>query len=41
MVLKDAKIRDEPELEVLLVGDPNRIEEGFKIITHQRRQPLD
>ena len=37
MVLNDAKIRDEPELEALLVRDPNQIEEGFKVITHQRR----
>jgi len=37
MALKDAKIKDESELESLLVGDPNQIEEGFKIITHQRK----
>jgi len=36
MVLNEAKIRDESELEALLVKDPNQIEEGFKIITHQR-----
>ena len=37
MALKDTKIRDESELEALLVKDPNQIEECFKIITHQRR----
>jgi len=37
MALKDAKIKDESELESLLVGDTNQIEEGFKIITHQRK----
>jgi len=37
MTLKDAKIKDEAELESLLVRDPNQIEEGFKIITHQRK----
>ncbi len=35
MTLKDATIKDEAELESLLVRDPNQIEEGFKIITHQ------
>ena len=37
MVLKDAKIKDEAELESILVKEPNQIEEGFKIITHQRK----
>ena len=37
MVLKEAKIKDEAELESLLVKDPNQIEEGFKVITHQSK----
>ena len=37
MVLKEVKIKDEAELESLLVKEPNQIEEGFKIITHQRK----
>jgi hypothetical protein len=37
MVLKEAKIRDEAELESLLVRDPNQIEENFKIITQRRK----
>jgi hypothetical protein len=36
MVLKEAKIRDEAELEALLVKDPNQIEENFQILTQQR-----
>lgn len=37
MVLKEAKISDEAELESLLVKDPNQIEENFKIITYRRQ----
>ena len=37
MALKEAKLKDEAELESLLVRDPNQIEKGFKIITHQRK----
>ncbi|MHC4620506.1 MAG: endonuclease NucS domain-containing protein [Planctomycetota bacterium] len=37
MALKEARVKDEAELESLLVRDPNQIEEGFKVITHQRK----
>jgi hypothetical protein len=37
MQLKETKVRDEAELEALLVSDPTQIEEGFKVLTHQRK----
>jgi hypothetical protein len=37
MQLKEFKVRDEAELEALLVNDPSQIEEGFKVLTHQRK----
>jgi hypothetical protein len=37
MQLKESKIRDEAELESLLVSNPNQIEEGFLVLTHQRK----
>jgi len=37
MALKESKVRDEAELEALLVKDPNQIEEGFRVLTHQRK----
>jgi len=36
-MLKEAKVRDEAELEAILVGEPNQIEEGFIVLTHQRK----
>lgn len=37
MVLKEAKIRDEAELESLLLRDPNQIEEHFLILTQRKK----
>ena len=37
MPLKEARIRDESELESILIKNPEQIEEDFKIITHQRK----
>lgn len=39
MALKPAILRNEAELEALLVNDPSQIEEGFKVITQQRSRP--
>ncbi|VVB74627.1 Endonuclease NucS [uncultured archaeon] len=36
MVLKEAVLKDEAELEALLIKNPAQIEEGFSIITHQK-----
>lgn len=37
MTLKETTIKDEAELEAILVNDPDQIEEGFKVLTHQRK----
>ena len=37
MTLKETSIKDEAELEAILVNDPEQIEEGFKVLTHQRK----
>ena len=39
MALKTAGLKNEPELEALLVNDPDQIEKGFKVITNQRTKP--
>jgi hypothetical protein len=36
-MLKEAKIRDEAELESILVAEPDQIEENFLVLTHQRK----
>src|SRR3989344_4950572 len=36
MVLKEATLKDEAELEALLIKNPTQIEDGFSIITHQK-----
>ncbi len=36
MVLKEAKIKDEAELEAILVKNPAQIEEGFEVLTRQK-----
>jgi predicted transport protein len=35
--IKEIKLRDEAELEALLVQNPEQIENGFTILTHQRK----
>ncbi|MDD5163183.1 MAG: hypothetical protein PHD95_03165 [Candidatus ainarchaeum sp.] len=37
MVLKEAKLKDEAELESILVKNPEQIEDGFKVLTHQKK----
>jgi len=37
MALKETTIKDEAELEAILVSDPDQIEEGFQVLTHQRK----
>lgn len=36
-MLKDAKIKDEAELESILICEPEQIEKGFLVLTHQRK----
>lgn len=37
MSLPEAKIRDEAELESILVKDPDQIEKGFFVLSNQRK----
>lgn len=36
-MLKDTKIKDEAELEAILIAEPDQIEDGFIVLTHQRK----
>ncbi len=36
-MLKETKIKDEAELEAILVNGPEQIEENFIVLTHQRK----
>lgn len=39
MALKPTSLKNETELEAVLVTDPSQIEEGFRVITHQKNKP--